>query len=109
MWQELMSHLTITEKKASVIGLEEENSLILDGANQFAVTYRVDDGGGGFNTVSSGNVFNIPNDDTWRNYRFIYLPVTGTGYLFSRRLLCNGQMTVRITEICIGPVLEIYK
>ncbi|MFT4602919.1 MAG: hypothetical protein ACI857_003106 [Arenicella sp.] len=57
------------------------NSLIMDGSNQFAVSYRVEDGGGGFNTVTSGNVYNIPNDDTWRNYRFIYLPDTGEGFL----------------------------
>lgn len=57
------------------------NSLIIDGSNQFSVSYRVDDGAGGFNTVTSGNVFNIPNDDTWRNYRFIYLSTTGEGFL----------------------------
>jgi hypothetical protein len=63
------------------------NSLIMDGSNQFAVSYRVEDGGGGFNTVTSGNVFNIPNDDTWRNYRFIYLSETGEGFL-----LLDGQV-----------------
>jgi hypothetical protein len=57
------------------------NSLIMDGSNQFAVSYRVDNGAGGFNTVTSGNVFNIPNDNTFRNYRFIYLSATGEGFL----------------------------
>ena len=56
------------------------NSLIMDGSNQFSVSYRVEDGVGGFNTVNSGNVFNIPNDDTYRNYRFVYLPTTGEGF-----------------------------
>ena len=63
------------------------NSVVLDGSNQFSVSYRVDDGGGGFNTVNSGNVFTIPNDDTWRNYRFIYLNVTGEGFC-----LVNGTV-----------------
>lgn len=57
------------------------NSLIMDGSNQFSVSYRVDNGAGGFNTVTSGNVFNIPNDNTFRNYRFIYLSDTGEGFL----------------------------
>lgn len=55
--------------------------LRLDGCNNLAVTYRVDDGGGGFTEISSGNVFAIPNDDTYRNYRFYYLPTSGYGAL----------------------------
>ncbi len=57
------------------------SSLIISAGNQFNVTYRVDDGAGGFNTVSSGNVYPIPNDDTYRTYRFYYLPATGEGFL----------------------------
>ena len=57
------------------------SSLIIEAGNQFEVTYRVDDGAGGFTTVSSGAAFNIPNDDTYRNYRFYYLPTTGEGFL----------------------------
>jgi len=57
------------------------NSLSIDGTNQLSVTYRVEDGLGGFTTVRSGNAYNIPNDDTFRNYRFYYVPVTGVGAL----------------------------
>ncbi len=58
------------------------SSLIITGASNLSVSYRVDNGAGGFNTVSSGNVFAIPNDNTFRTYRFVYLPATGTGSLF---------------------------
>lgn len=57
------------------------SSLIIDGSNNFSVSYRVDDGAGGFTTINSGNQYNIPNDDTYRNYRFVYLPVSGEGIM----------------------------
>ncbi|MFD1552396.1 hypothetical protein DNU06_10810 [Putridiphycobacter roseus] len=59
------------------------SSLIIGAGNQFKVTYKVDDGTGtgGSLTVSSGNVYPIPNDDTFRRYRFYYLPATGEGFL----------------------------
>jgi hypothetical protein len=91
------------------------NSLIIDGSNQFSVSYRVDDGGGGFNTVNSGNAFNIPNDDTYRNYRFIYLSVTGEGFLLvdgavvwyndgpdNRALYWTGAGDLEIGDGCDG-------
>jgi hypothetical protein len=58
------------------------SSLNIAGGANLSVTYRVDNGAGGFNTVSSGNVYAIPNDDTFRNYRFVYLPTTGVGRLY---------------------------
>ena len=58
------------------------NSLIFAGASNLSVSYRVEDGAGGFKTVNSGNVYAIPNDDTFRNYRFMYLPATGMGMLY---------------------------
>lgn len=58
------------------------SSLIISGASNLSVSYRVDNGAGGFNTVTSGNVYAIPNDNTFRTYRFVYLPTTGTGSLF---------------------------
>lgn len=57
------------------------SSLIITGASNLSVSYRVDNGAGGFNTVSSGNVFAIPNDNTFRNYSFYYLPTSGIGVL----------------------------
>lgn len=56
-------------------------SLSINGCANLSVSYRVDDGLGGFATVSSGNVYAIPNDDTYRNYRFYYMPATGEGAL----------------------------
>jgi len=58
------------------------SSLIITGAANLSVSYRVDNGVGGFNTVNSGNVYAIPNDNTFRTYRFVYLPTSGVGRLF---------------------------
>ena len=60
---------------------ERGSSLRIIGCANLSVTYRVDDGGGGFNTVSSGNVYAIPNDDTYRRYRFFYTDCDGVGVL----------------------------
>ena len=60
---------------------ERGNSLRIVGCANLSVSYRVDDGGGGFNTVNSGNVYAIPNDDTYRNYRFYYTDCDGVGVL----------------------------
>ncbi len=58
------------------------NSFLLDGSGgQLSVSYRVENGAGGFVTVSSGNVYAIPNDNTFRTYRFYYIPETGVGTL----------------------------
>lgn len=57
------------------------SSLIITSGSTFGVTYRVDNGMGGFSTVSSGGVYSIPNDDVFRNYRFYYLPASGEGFL----------------------------
>jgi hypothetical protein len=56
-------------------------SLKIGAGNQFNVQYRVEDGSGGYTTISSGNVYAIPNDDTFRRYRFYYLPDSGEGRL----------------------------
>lgn len=61
--------------------LRRGSSLIIGGTSQLSVTYRVNDGLGGFTTVTSGNVYNIPNDDIFRTYRFFYLPSTGVGII----------------------------
>lgn len=43
------------------------------------VRYEVDNGAGGSTTINSGNIQGIPNDNTWRTYRFLYDPQTGIG------------------------------
>ena len=55
-------------------------ALSMNGGN-LRVSFRVDNGSGGYNTVSSGNVYSIPNDNTFRTYRFFYLPDMGTAEL----------------------------
>ncbi len=53
----------------------------LSAGSFFSVSYRVNNGSGGFTTVNSGNVYAIPNDNIFRRYRFIYLPESGRGIL----------------------------
>ncbi|WP_066757828.1 T9SS type A sorting domain-containing protein [Crocinitomix algicola] len=60
---------------------ERSPSLSINGSANLSVTYRVDDGAGGYTTVSSGSVYSIPNDNTFRTYRFYYLPDTGEGVI----------------------------
>lgn len=57
------------------------NSLVISGSASLSVSYRVEDGMGGFNTVNSGAIYAIPFDDTYRTYRFYYVPTTGVGAL----------------------------
>lgn len=48
----------------------------MTGAN-LSVTFTIEDGMGGTMTVNSGNIYNIPNDNTYRTYRFFYAPDLG--------------------------------
>ena len=59
--------------------IERGQSLQISGARNLSVRYRVEDGSGGYNTVPSGNIYGIPNDNTMRQYRFIYTPCDGVG------------------------------
>lgn len=56
------------------------SSFSINGTANLSVSYRVQNGGS-FTTVSSGNVYAIPNDNTFRNYIFYYSPVFGYGAL----------------------------
>lgn len=58
---------------------ERGNSLRMNGITNLSVQYRVDDGVGGYNVVNSGNIYSLPNDNTFRNYRFVYTPCDGVG------------------------------
>lgn len=55
--------------------------LVITSGSSFSVSYRVSDGAGSFTTVSSGNVYAIPDDDNFHNYRFLYNPQDGIGRL----------------------------
>lgn len=46
------------------------------------VTFRVDDGNGGFNQIVQTNIYNVPNDDTFRNYRFMYDGLSGIAQVY---------------------------
>lgn len=46
------------------------------------VRYQVEDGNGGSTTINSGNIQLIPDDDTWRTYRFTYDYLSGVGTVY---------------------------
>ncbi len=46
------------------------------------ITYRTIGLSGGFETVTATTDYEIPMDEQFRNYRFIYTPTTGKGELF---------------------------
>lgn len=64
-------------EEASGTFLKRGSSLIIQGCSNISVSFRIEDGMGGYTTVSSGNVYPIPDDDIYRNYRFYYMPETG--------------------------------
>lgn len=66
---------------------ERGQSLRMNGISNLSVQYRVDDGGGGYNVVNSGNIYSLPNDNTFRNYRFIYTPCDGVGMVLVDNIL----------------------
>jgi len=47
-----------------------------------ALVYRVNNGTVGGLTISSGDIYNIPVDNTFRNYRFQYNSCTGVGTFY---------------------------
>lgn len=47
-----------------------------------AVLYKTYNVNGGYAMVDESSAYEIPNDGQWRNYRFIYNPVSGKGEIF---------------------------
>ncbi len=47
------------------------------------VSFRLSDGAGGFITVTSGNIYNIPNDNNFHNYHFRYTIFTGVATVWA--------------------------
>ena len=45
-------------------------------------TFSISNGAGGFITVNSGNIFNIPNDNLFHNYHFRYTLSTGNATIW---------------------------
>jgi hypothetical protein len=46
------------------------------------IHYRIENGKGGYTTISENTGYTIALDEIWRNYRFIYTPSTGKGEVF---------------------------
>lgn len=46
------------------------------------ISYKTTDGGNEIQTITETTDYEIPIDDTYRNYRFIYDPATGKGEVF---------------------------
>ena len=46
------------------------------------IRYRLENGKGGYTTISENTGYTIALDEIWRNYRFIYTPSTGKGEVF---------------------------
>ena len=74
------SQLDLVKRGASLV-------INVSGGN-VSVSYRVKDGADGYTSVNSGRIYSIPNDDTYRTFRFYYLPSTGVG----RFLVDNVEM-----------------
>jgi hypothetical protein len=72
-------------KEGTANFIERGSGFRLKAGSSFQVTYRVENGSGGYQTVSSSS-YSITQDNTWRNYRFKYDPVTGIG-----QLMVNGS------------------
>ncbi len=51
------------------------------------ISYRVDDKKGGSETVSTTTDYEIPVDEVFRNYRFIYNPQKGKGEIFVNNVI----------------------
>lgn len=49
---------------------------------KLTVNYKTSDGNGLYENVNETTSYEIPVDDTYRNYRFIYDPVNGRGEIF---------------------------
>lgn len=51
------------------------------------IQYRVDDGKNNFITVKQRSDYEIPQEPTFRNYRFIYTPTNGKGEIFVNNVI----------------------
>lgn len=51
------------------------------------IAYRVDNKKGGYESVTASTDYEIPVDDVFRNYRFIYDPLNGKGEIFVNNII----------------------
>jgi hypothetical protein len=69
------------ESEASFISRSSGFDFGMSGG-KLSVKFTLDNGMGGTVTVNSGNVFDIPNDHLFHNYRFMYDNTTGIGNIW---------------------------
>lgn len=74
---------SISYRRAENVGqlFYRGNSLVISGGNTFNVSYRLNDGAGSFTTVNSSD-FQINQDGSFHDYRFVYNPSDGIGRLY---------------------------
>lgn len=63
------------------------------------VTYRIENGNGGFKSVNAVTNYSIPIDELWRTYRFIYSPMTGKGEIFVNSIIVWSNQTTPNTKL----------
>ena len=70
------------ESEASFLSRGSVLDFGMNGGKLF-VKFNVENGFGGNTTINSGNIFDIPNDHLFHNYRFIYDNTTGIANLWA--------------------------
>ena len=63
------------------------------------ISYRIISAGGGFETVAATTEYEIPMDEQFRNYRFIYTPMTGKGELFVNNVVIWSHEATKNTAM----------
>lgn len=69
------------ENEASFFKRGSNFNFAMSGGN-LSVTFLVSNGAGGSVTVSSGNIYSIPSDQKFHNYRFSYIASTGIAHVW---------------------------
>lgn len=63
------------------------------------ISYRIENGKGGYKTIEAVTSYSIPIDEIWRNYRFIYTPSTGKGEVFVNSVVVWSNQATPNTKL----------
>lgn len=63
------------------------------------ISFRVEDKKGGYETIRATTDYEIPTDDIFRNYRFIYDPVKGKAEIFVNSLIVWSESVAPYTAM----------